>query len=181
MKNLTYAMKEFFRNYFKLNGRLSRAGYWWAFLGYLIIAIICSILNVVLDTGIFTTVLQIATFIPWFTATARRYHDCGRSTGFLVLMYVLEGVFGFMIFGSLVGIIFGAYFESDSLFGGSLIATGVGAIGVLAVTIISFIGLVKPSVPGENKWGAPNPFDPDKDDKAETAVIEKSDDVSSEQ
>lgn len=166
MKNIIFATKDFFKNYFRLNARLSRAGYWWAFLGYLIIAIICGILNKVFDTGLFIAALQLLTFIPWFTATARRFHDCGRSTGFLILLYVLEFIFAVMIFGSMVGVIFGAYFESSSVFGGSLIAIAVGVIGTIVVGIVSFIGLVKASEPGANRWGEPNPFDPDKDEKA---------------
>ena len=163
MNNIICATKDLLRNYFRLKGRLSRAGYWWAFLGYAILAVICSILNVILNVEIFTGILSLIFFIPWFTAAARRYHDCGRSTQFLVLLYVLQGVFGFLALGSTVAAAFGVFSESAGIFGGSLIALAVGVIGTLVVGIVMLVGLVKSSDPGANRFGEPNPFDPTKE------------------
>ena len=170
MKNIIYATKDLFRNYFKVSGRLSRAGYWWAMLGYLIIDIICVIIGALMDTQLPSSICSLVFFIPMMTAAIRRFHDCGRSTGFYVILVVLDFVFLILIFGAMFMTAVGAIAESVGMFGGSLIGIAVGIIGSIVCFVVSFIGLVKASDPGENKWGAPVPFDPD-ENKDENEVI----------
>ena len=171
MKKIIFATKDMLRNYFRINGRLSRAGYWWGVLGYVIISVICSLISMALDTEIPVSVCGLVFFIPLFTAALRRYHDCGWSTSRVILLYVLNFLFGWVTLGSLVSMILGFASDSMGLLGGSLLVLGICLIGNMVVTIIMFVGLFKRSEPGENRYGMPNPFDPDADSRTDVVDL----------
>ncbi len=152
------ATGDLFKNCFRLNGRLSRAGYWWGFLGYVIILIICTLADQQVEGNILTSLCSLIFFIPLFTAAARRFHDCGRSTAFLVVLYILEFIFCIMSASSLIFMLVGTIGMSSEVFGSGMIIGAVGVIGFLIVSIVTFVGLVKPSEPGPNRWGDPVPF-----------------------
>ena len=88
MKYMVYALRDVLRNSFNPHGRLSRAGYWWAWLAIFVINVILDIVkNTLYGAGILhmyrfvargSLLWKIAVFFPMLFAAVRRYHDCGK-------------------------------------------------------------------------------------------------------
>ena len=108
MIEFTEAVKLFYSNYVKFEGRSTRAEYWWVQLYLVFVLIVFAVLMVFsagstggLDaeslspiTGLFALlfiVFVIAHVLPGISLQVRRFHDLGQ-TGWLVLVFVLLGL-----------------------------------------------------------------------------------------
>lgn len=104
------AVKAFYRNYVKFNGRSSRSEYWWVVLFQIIVAIILMIpawgtimaaAQTAAETGVEPdpsamfglgtlplVLFWLINFIPGISLMVRRFHDRGQ-TGWLTLAYYI--------------------------------------------------------------------------------------------
>ncbi len=73
------ATKQFFQNYINFNGRMSRANFWWSFLGYLIIYVASFLISWAANDYIIMQIVGYALVLPSFTSFSRRFHDSNRS------------------------------------------------------------------------------------------------------
>ena len=72
------AVSRFFSKYAQFAGGASRSEFWWAYLFYTIITIICSILaGYSSDLSFLIIIWEIGTIIPLSSLTCRRLHDAG--------------------------------------------------------------------------------------------------------
>ncbi len=91
--NLITATKDMFTKYFKWSGRTSRASFWWAVLGYVILSTIYAIIMSVIITitgneGLSNYVSLIWTIItiwPCLGLQARRLQDINKSPWLLLI------------------------------------------------------------------------------------------------
>ncbi len=92
------AVKLFFSNYIKFEGRSNRGEYWWAFLAIIIISFVLGLIDGMLGIMVLGTIFSLATLIPGIAIGVRRLHDIDKSgwwlliglipvVGFLVLIY----------------------------------------------------------------------------------------------
>lgn len=92
------AVKLFFSNYVKFDGRSNRGEYWWAFLGIIIASFVFSLLDAMLGIQLLGIIFSLVTLIPGIAIGIRRLHDIDKSgwwlliglvplVGFLVLIY----------------------------------------------------------------------------------------------
>ena len=105
--NFRIAIIKCFMLYFVFKGRAKRAEFWWFFLFLIILGVMTSIIDSTLGTqivtndmgtitevddqktGIFSTVVQLITFIPGLAVGARRLHDTNRSGWWQLLWIVI--------------------------------------------------------------------------------------------
>ena len=105
--NFRIAIIKCFMLYFVFKGRAKRAEFWWFFLFLMILGVMTSIIDSTLGTqivtndmgtitevdaqktGIFSTVVQLITFIPGVAVGARRLHDTNRSGWWQLLWIVI--------------------------------------------------------------------------------------------
>lgn len=73
------AIRAYFSNYAKFEGRASRSEFWWAVLFVFVVGIVTSFIPFV------NVVWSLATIIPSISLAARRLHDINRS-GWLQLL-----------------------------------------------------------------------------------------------
>ena len=102
------ALTTVFRNkYATFSGRASRSEYWWAYLGYFVIATVLQIFALVggiilIDAGqlaILPTLIAlvgiVALIIPTIAVSVRRMHDTGKS-GWMLLILIIPCI-GFIL------------------------------------------------------------------------------------
>ena len=105
--NFRIAIIKCFMLYFVFKGRAKRAEFWWFFLFLMILGVMTSIIDSTLGTQIvtndmgtitevddqktwiFSTVVQLITFIPGLAVGARRLHDTNRSGWWQLLWIVI--------------------------------------------------------------------------------------------
>ena len=105
--NFRIAIIKCFMLYFVFKGRAKRTEFWWFFLFLMILGVMTSIIDSTLGTqivtndmgtitevddqktGIFSTVVQLITFIPGLAVGARRLHDTNRSGWWQLLWIVI--------------------------------------------------------------------------------------------
>lgn len=189
MKNIIYAMKDLFKNFFNWRGRLSKEGYGWTWAGILIVYIgLIYIREAALFLALFSryhydkliseimryviTTWNVVIFFPIMFATMRRYHDSGKA-GWKVIIFnglsVVSIVSGFFI-GSFVVLAF--------VFAGGYMVTAdadvkmsrlLGFVALSAFLFLAGVGfailnikyILQRSDPMENVYGKPIPFNPD--------------------
>ena len=88
--------------YAVFRGRSRRKEYWYFLLFFALISALLSALDLLAgtyssryQTGLFTSVFTIATFVPWLGLSVRRLHDIGYSGRWLWVM--LLGVFAIAV------------------------------------------------------------------------------------
>lgn len=102
------ALTTVFRNkYATFSGRASRSEYWWAYLGYFVIATVLQIFALVggiilIDAGelallptLIALVGIVALIIPTIAVSVRRMHDTGKS-GWMLLILIIPCI-GFIL------------------------------------------------------------------------------------
>ena len=102
------ALTTVFRNkYATFSGRASRSEYWWAYLGYFVIATVLQIFALVggiilIDAGelallpsLIALVGIVAMIIPTIAVSVRRMHDTGKS-GWMLLILIIPCI-GFIL------------------------------------------------------------------------------------
>ncbi|MHC5225344.1 DUF805 domain-containing protein [Ignatzschineria sp. LJL83] len=84
-----------FKPYANFNGRTQRRGYWYFYLFYLIIGVVCNVIDIfvapILGFPIFTVVFLLGAIIPFLAVSIRRLHDIGKSGWWLLLIFVPFG------------------------------------------------------------------------------------------
>jgi uncharacterized membrane protein YhaH (DUF805 family) len=101
----TQAVRSVLSNYVTFSGRARRAEYWWFYLFTILVGLVSSIIDAVLDTafnneiGIVGTLTSLGLLLPSIAVTARRLHDTGRSGWWYLINFVpLVGVIIFIVF-----------------------------------------------------------------------------------
>lgn len=80
-----------FKKYAVFRGRARRAEYWWFRLFSFIFSFIFTILDILFDlyiiddTGVLSTLWEVAVFIPSLGVAVRRMHDCDKSGWFMII------------------------------------------------------------------------------------------------
>lgn len=110
------AVKLYFKNYFKFDGRSRRAEYWWPvlalFLAGIALNILAGIFAAMGDAGallaglvmLVYALLSLASFIPSIAVGFRRLHDTDRSAWWLLIAFVpFIGAIVLIIFMALEG------------------------------------------------------------------------------
>ncbi len=100
------AVKSAFQNYVNFSGRAGRGDYWWYILGYLIVAVVLSIVDKLVfgvgsgsmeagdgvsfsyNAGVLTSLWIVANIIPSISAGVRRLHDGDRSGWWYLLVMI---------------------------------------------------------------------------------------------
>ena len=79
------------KKYAVFQGRARRAEYWWFVLFNIIFSIVASILEksfsffVMSNTGVISTLWNLAVFLPSIGVAVRRMHDCDKSGWFILI------------------------------------------------------------------------------------------------
>lgn len=157
MDNIIFATKDLFLNYINFKGRLPRAAYWWAYLGYFILSLIVGIIAGITDLDILVTLFSLASVIPLLSAAVRRFHDVGKSGVIVAILYAISFV---SIFIAIIAFMFGvvsAIVTGDGL-GIGIILFILGLVVSFAVGIYEIVILAsKPD--GPNIYGNPETFE----------------------
>ncbi len=106
MKNIIYAVKDLFCNFLNWHGRLSKQGYWYAWLGVFIVNILLLLplndLDVLQTNKIFFCAIRlwnVITFFPMLFAAMRRYHDIGKAGWkVIILVYLVKLAFSRVLY-----------------------------------------------------------------------------------
>ncbi len=93
--NFRISVIKCFMLYTVFNGRAGKAEFWWFFLFCGILGVMASVVDSTLGldkaaggNGIFTSLIQIATFLPSMAVGSRRLHDTNRS-GWWQLLWIV--------------------------------------------------------------------------------------------
>lgn len=93
--NFRIAIIKCFMLYAIFSGRAKRAEFWWFFLFCMIVGLMGSVIDAGLGldaaiggNGVFTTLIQLATFLPSIAVGSRRLHDTNRS-GWWQLLWIV--------------------------------------------------------------------------------------------
>lgn len=93
--NFRIAIIKCFMLYTIFSGRAKRAEFWWFFLFCMIVGLMGSVIDASLGldaaiggNGVFTTLIQLATFLPSIAVGSRRLHDTNRS-GWWQLLWIV--------------------------------------------------------------------------------------------
>ncbi len=120
---LTESIKTCFQKYAVFNGRAKRSEYWFFFLFGALCTVSLSILDAALfpknETGVFSLIFTLLTFIPFISAACRRLHDTNRSGWWQTLPY------GVMLFSVILALL------SETLLVVGLIGSGIAAVVVI--------------------------------------------------
>ncbi len=114
------AVKAFFSNYAKFDGRSARSEYWWpvlamAIVNYLIILPIQLLVSEGFG-GILSLVFSLAVIIPTIAVAVRRLHDTDKSGWWYLLVFVpIIGWIALIVFFATAGTSGSNRFGSDPL------------------------------------------------------------------
>lgn len=173
MKKILYAMKDMLRQYFICRGRLSRAGYWQGTAGVLAVDFVLGCLRRAAlawypeyAPAVYYGLAVWNGFwcLPLVCAAIRRYHDTGQpgwkallgSAGSLLLLAAGITLGGFLLLALAFsgGFLGAGERENRRLLG--FVAACLGMIGAGGgLGIWNLCCLVRPSEPGENRYGPP--------------------------
>ena len=84
MSNIINCYVDMWKNFANFSGRTSVGGYWWAYLGNLIISFVLGLIGV----EVLITVYSLATLIPTLSIAVRRLRDAGKGWGWLFINLV---------------------------------------------------------------------------------------------
>ena len=94
--NFRIAIIKCFMLYAIFSGRAKRAEFWWFFLFCMIVGLMGSVIDgglglnaAIGGNGVFTTLIQLATFLPSIAVGSRRLHDTNRSGWWQLLWIVI--------------------------------------------------------------------------------------------
>ena len=92
MSNIINCYVDMWKNFANFSGRTSVGGYWWAYLGNIIVSIVLGLIGV----EVLITVYSLATLIPTLSIAVRRLRDAGKGWGWLFI--TLVPLVGWIIF-----------------------------------------------------------------------------------
>ena len=84
MSNIINCYVDMWKNFANFSGRPSVGGYWWAYLGNIIVSIVLGLIGV----EVLITVYSLATLIPTLSIAVRRLRDAGKGWGWLFINLV---------------------------------------------------------------------------------------------
>lgn len=93
-------------NFSDFKGRSSRADYWWAVVGNIIISIVLGLIGSLLGSfgSVLVTLISLVLAVPGIALTVRRLHDIGKSGWFVLIFLVpLVGVILLIVWLAKVG------------------------------------------------------------------------------
>ena len=67
---------------------MPRSEFWWAYLMYFLLCIVCSVVDSILTFGLAMTLFTLAAFFPTWALSVRRLHDTGRSGWWLLPLLI---------------------------------------------------------------------------------------------
>lgn len=164
LMTFTQAVRSALGNYATFSGRARRSEYWWFYLFTILVGLVTSVVDAVLNTafnneiGIVGTIISLALLLPSLAVTARRLHDTGR-TGWWMMLPVVP-----LLTTIVVGFaaVLAAVFSTDTD-GTPAVALIVLLVASALLTLVAFITvlvfLCLDSNHGPNKYG-PTPKQP---------------------
>ena len=84
MSNIINCYVDMWKNFANFSGRTSVGGYWWAYLGNIIVSIVLGLIGV----EVLITVYSLATLIPTLSIAVRRLRAAGKGWGWLFINLV---------------------------------------------------------------------------------------------
>jgi uncharacterized membrane protein YhaH (DUF805 family) len=138
-------------HYLDFEGRISRAHYWYYILVYVVIAIAVSIVANIIGLPFLSSLLGLALFLPTLGMTARRLHDVGKPTSWVLVLavpFVLELLLGFLTLSSII------FFPLFMFFAG--IAWLISLLALIAAIVIIYF-CAQPGMAGSNEYGPAPP------------------------
>lgn len=142
-------------HYIDFDGRVGRPQFWYFVLVYIIIDIVVSIVADILHLPGLSSLYGLALFAPSLGMVARRFHDVGKPTSWVLLLaipLVLELVLGFL---ALISVFF---LPLMFLFAG--LAYLVALLSLVAAVVVIYF-CAQPGDAGSNQYGpVPPVFNP---------------------
>jgi uncharacterized membrane protein YhaH (DUF805 family) len=155
--NFPTSVRAGFSNYANFKGRASRSEFWWFFLFAQLIQMFAQ--EVSSSTA---SITSLALLLPSLSIHARRLHDTGRSSKWLI--WLGASILGMVL--ALLGLLMQTAQTIETLDSAQLFDNGsqfwvftmfVFLISSLISVIVNFVFLVSPSDEGMNNYGPPPP------------------------
>ena len=144
---------EYIKKFATIQGRATRAQYWYSALCVFIVNAVLGILGIIPFVGVLFDIISfvfgLACIVPNITLTARRLHDVGLSALWIV-WYILA-----LVVITVLGLIFTGIAAGAGLPGFAYLGIGILVIGYIASSVVWLVFMVKPSNEGANKFGEP--------------------------
>ena len=157
------------RNYVNFSGRARRTEFWYFILFSCLLLIVAMALDVVCFNtpyGVFYLLVALFLFLPQLAVSARRLHDTGRTSKWLLWNYL----------ALLVWAVTALVLSGLSAFAGGrdasawfLIVLCGGCVLFFIWEIVFLVWFCLPGTPGENRYG-PDPKQPDQEKSAPESV-----------
>ena len=138
-------------HYLDFNGRVSRAHYWYYVLVYVVVAIGVSIVGGAINLPMLRSLYGLALFLPSLGMTARRIHDVGKPTSWVLILaipLVLQLLLGLLTVASIM------LYPLFMMFAGLTVLISLATL-VAVIVIIYFCA--QPGVAGSNEFGPQPP------------------------
>lgn len=157
------------RNYVNFSGRARRTEFWYFILFSCLLLIVAMALDVVCFNtpyGVFYLLVALFLFLPQLAVSARRLHDTGRTSKWLLWNYLalLVWAVAALVLSGLSAFAGGR--DASAWF---LIVLCGGCVFFFVWEIVFLVWFCLPGMPGENKYG-PDPKQPDQEKSAPESV-----------
>lgn len=157
------------RNYVNFSGRARRTEFWYFILFSCLLLIVAMALDVVCFNtpyGVFYLVVALFLFLPQLAVSARRLHDTGRTSKWLLWNYLalLAWAVAALVLSGLSAFAGGR--DASAWF---LIVLCGGCVLFFIWEIVFLVWFCLPGTPGENRYG-PDPKQPDQEKSAPESV-----------
>ena len=157
------------RNYVNFSGRARRTEFWYFILFSCLLLIVAMALDVVCFNtpyGVFYLLVALFLFLPQLAVSARRLHDTGRTSKWLLWNYLalLVWAVAALVLSGLSAFAGGR--DASAWF---LIVLCGGCVFFFVWEIVFLVWFCLPGTPGENRYG-PDPKQPDQEKSAPESV-----------
>ena len=157
------------RNYVNFSGRARRTEFWYFILFSCLLLIVAMALDVVCFNtpyGVFYLLVALFLFLPQLAVSARRLHDTGRTSKWLLWNYLalLVWAVAALVLSGLSAFAGGR--DASAWF---LIVLCGGCVLFFIWEIVFLVWFCLPGMPGENRYG-PDPKQPDQEKSAPESV-----------
>lgn len=157
------------RNYVNFSGRARRTEFWYFILFSCLLLIVAMALDVVCFNtpyGVFYLLVALFLFLPQLAVSARRLHDTGRTSKWLLWNYLalLAWAVAALVLSGLSAFAGGR--DASAWF---LVVLCGGCVLFFIWEIVFLVWFCLPGTPGENRYG-PDPKQPDQEKSAPESV-----------